>query len=144
MRDHLKKTFLRLGGDGFSDSAQDQADLDALLAYATPIPLPPASPPTDPKAAERGKKAFVSYCQECHKNGGTDGQSHDVGSGVAGERAKAFDTPSLRGVANTAPYFHDGRYATLEELLSAKDQRMFTGVLSEPDQRDLVAYLETL
>jgi hypothetical protein len=47
-------------------------------------------------------------------------------------------------VRGTAPYFHDGRYATLDELLSARDQRMFSGVLSEADRRDLIAYLETL
>ena len=39
---------------------------------------------------------------------------------------------------------HDGRYATLADVLAARDQRMFLGTLSEPDQRDLLAYLETL
>jgi mono/diheme cytochrome c family protein len=143
VKEHLTKTFARLGGTGF-DNPASSADFDALLAYVAQIPPPPAAPPSDAVAAARGKKAFASYCQECHKNGGTDGQSHDVGTGIAGERLTAFDTPTLRGVRGTAPYFHDGRYATLEDILSAKGQRMFVGVLSEPDQRDLIAYLETL
>ena len=43
----------------------------------------------------------------------------------------AFKTPSLRGVALTGPYFHDGRAKTLEE---AVDQ-MLTGGIAEPASR---------
>lgn len=38
----------------------------------------------------------------------------DIGSGGT------FDVPSLRGVSTIAPYFHDGRYATLRALIPAK------------------------
>jgi cytochrome c553 len=145
VRAHVQKTFARVGGTGLEDPRAAD-DFDALLAYVASLPPPPASPPADASAAERGKAVFVSYhCDDCHKGGpGTDGLTHDVGSGVEGERSKAFDTPSLRGVGGSAPYFHDGRYATLEELLSAKDSRMFTGNLSEADRKDLITYLETL
>jgi mono/diheme cytochrome c family protein len=143
VKEHLRKTFSRLGGTGL-DGPESSEDLDALIAYVAQIPPPPAAPAADTGAAERGKKAFASYCDDCHKDGGTDGESHDVGSGLAGERRRAFDTPTLRGVRGTAPYFHDGRYATLDGLLEARDQRMFSGVLSEQDRRDLIAYLETL
>jgi cytochrome c peroxidase len=143
VRDHLKKTFARLGGTGF-DAPGAQDDLDALIAYVTSLPPPPAAPSVDGTAAERGRKVFASYCNECHKGGATDGLPHDVGSGVEGERRATFDTPSLRGVRGSAPYFHDGRYATLADVLAAKDQRMYVGVLSEAEQRDLVRYLETL
>jgi mono/diheme cytochrome c family protein len=143
VKDHLRKTFSRLGGTGL-DAPASAGDLDALVAYVTQIAPPPAAKPSDAKAAERGKQAFKAYCQDCHKDGGTDGQTHDVGSGVVGERLVAFDTPTLRGVRGTAPYFHDGRYRTLQDILSARGQRMFAGALSEPDQRDLIAFLETL
>jgi cytochrome c peroxidase len=33
------------------------------------------------------------------------------------ELVGAFKTPTLRGVALTAPYMHDGRFATLREVL---------------------------
>jgi hypothetical protein len=144
VRDHVRKTFARLGGTGFNAPAQ-QADLDALLAYAASIPLPEASPPPDPAAAERGRVAFASNgCDGCHRDGSTDGLAHDVGSGVKGERHGAFDTPSLAGVRASAPYFHDGRYRTLGELLGARDAKMIPDPLSGPDARDLEAYLETL
>jgi len=29
----------------------------------------------------------------------------------------AFKTPSLRNIINTAPYFHDGRFTTLEQVV---------------------------
>ncbi|MFT3767512.1 MAG: c-type cytochrome [Minicystis sp.] len=143
VREHLKKTFTRLGGTGF-DAPGAQANLEALIAYATSIPLPPPSPPTDVEASARGRKVFAAYCNECHKDGGTDGQTHDVGTGAAEERRTAFDTPSLRGVRASAPYFHDGRYATLADILSSKNQRMFIGTLSASEQHDLLRYLETL
>src|SRR5262249_36879828 len=117
VKEHLKKTFDRLGGTGL-DHPSGAEDFDALLPYIGSLPAPPTSPGADAKAVARGKAAFASYCNECHKNGGTDGQSHDVGSGSAGERRKAFDTPTLLGVRGSAPYFHDGRYATLADILA--------------------------
>jgi mono/diheme cytochrome c family protein len=144
VRDHVEKTFTRLGGTGLGKQPGGE-DLDALLAYVAELSPPPSTPPADVAAASRGKKAFLSYgCNDCHKDGATDGRAHDVGAAPPGSRRRSFDTPSLRGVRGSAPYFHDGRYATLDELLSAKDTRMFAGVLSEPDKRDLIAYLETL
>jgi cytochrome c553 len=143
VKEHLEKTFVRLGGTGLADPSS-AGDLDALLAYVMALPPPPAAPPAELAAAERGKALFTAHCQDCHKSGGTDGASHDVGTGVADERRTMFDTPTLRGVRGSAPYFHDGRVATLPEILAARDQRMFLGALSTPEQGDLLAYLETL
>ena len=59
--------------------------------------------------------------------------------------ADGFDTPSLRFVGGTAPYFHDGRFATLEDLLMNPGGRMgHTLHLSRRDALALTAYLETL
>ncbi|WP_146651756.1 hypothetical protein [Labilithrix luteola] len=68
----------------------------------------------------------------------TDGESHAL-------NGPAFDTPSLAFVGQTAPYFHDGRFATLEELIDHCDPIMGkTRQLSEADRRALAAYLRTL
>ncbi|MDC3986903.1 c-type cytochrome [Polyangium jinanense] len=143
VRDHLNETFTRLGGTGLSPHSEE--DHEALLAYVSSLPPPPQTKPKEPDLAERGKQVYVAYgCNGCHKDGGTDGKSHDVGSGQKGERRVDFDTPSLLGVRATAPYYHDGRYSTLDEMLSAKDQRMFPGTLSGADKKALLAYLETL
>ena len=46
----------------------------------------------------------------------TDGLRHDVKSRAAKDNHAEFDTPSLRFIARSAPFFHDGRYASLDEL----------------------------
>ena len=52
----------------------------------------------------------------------------------------AFRTPSLRNVALTAPYFHDGRFATMEDAVRGHD-----GVtLSAAAMADVVAFLRSL
>ena len=57
--------------------------------------------------------------------------------------------PSLRAIARTAPYFHDGRFKTLEETASfmfdfyAKKAGT-TDTLSDAEKRDLVAFLRAL
>ena len=77
--------------------------------------------------------------------GGTDGAAHDVKSGDVIESSLSFDTPSLRFVGGTAPYFHDGRYPTLEALLEHTDGTMgHTIALPRADLLALAAYLEDL
>lgn len=70
-----------------------------------------------------------------------------------------FAVPSLRNVARTAPYMHDGRFATLEEVIDHYDHGLHQSPtldpnlakhpseglqLSEADKAALVAFLKTL
>ena len=115
---------------------------------------------------------FGADCFHCHggplfqsqafANNGSDGAFVDIGrervTGKASDRGK-FSVPSLRNVALTAPYMHDGRFRTLEDVIrhySTGIPRSATldpnlakhpdgGVpLSAADQRALVAFLKTL
>jgi cytochrome c peroxidase len=113
----------------------------------------------------RGMRVFTGKgeCTTCH--GGpllTDNGFHNIG--VAGEdpgRAEAgptpratFKTPSLRDVARTAPYFHNGSAATLEEVIEhyarggdsqAKGARDIHPLeLSASEKRELAAFLRSL
>ena len=54
-----------------------------------------------------------------------------------------FNPPSLRGVAWTAPYLHDGRAATLADVLRVHLPGK-TELLKPDDQDDLIAFLESL
>jgi cytochrome c peroxidase len=58
-----------------------------------------------------------------------------------------FDTPHLLGVAASAPYLHDGRAATLEEiwtLYNPDDLHGVTSYLNKIQLNDLVEFLKTL
>jgi cytochrome c peroxidase len=61
----------------------------------------------------------------------------------------AFDTPQLRGLADSAPYLHNGRAATLDDALSAMlaataEPGEPSPTLSPDDRRALVEYLRGL
>lgn len=100
-----------------------------------------------PAAALRGEALFrkpfgsdpARSCATCHvpETGFIDRQSHDVGGG------KAHDTPTLRDLAMTAPYFRDGRYDTLDQVVAHFDRRFALG-LDAAETADLVAYLEAV
>jgi DNA-binding beta-propeller fold protein YncE/mono/diheme cytochrome c family protein len=146
--DYVAETFRRLGGSGVTGH-----DLEALLTYVQGAPGPQAEDlnMTDSHKAmvARGKQLFdeeAQGCATCHLGGrGVDRTLHDVGSTAAADNLTKYDTPSLRFISGTAPYFHDGRYETLDDLLKASDHRMGHVLqLSQKDVGALRVYLETL
>jgi cytochrome c peroxidase len=143
---HLGNTFDRLSGSGLRS-----LELDALVSYVSSMPAPTSSPvnAAEAKKAERGREIFASSeagCANCHSGAAyTDGLNHDVGSRDKADRGSAFNTPSLHLVGGTGPYFHDGRYATLSELLVKSDGKMGkTKHLSQADLEVLESFLRTL
>lgn len=82
-------------------------------------------------AENRGKALFMSNCASCHSedqtlpvmtvaNNGLDAQYSDLGVGALTGNSTdngKFKVPPLRNIALTAPYMHDGRFATLNEVL---------------------------
>jgi mono/diheme cytochrome c family protein len=142
---HLVQTFKRLGGKGLTGD-----DKEALMAYVSTLRPPPDRKAKDPSAALRGQAIFRSPQTECSSCHGTDGDlpdgiSHDVKSRAGADVRTKFDTPSLRFVGGSAPYFHDGRYKTLGALLTKSDGKMgHTKHLAPSELADLEAYLESL
>ncbi len=55
-----------------------------------------------------------------------------------------FKVPSLRNVAKTAPYFHDGSVAKLEDAVRIMALTQLGKRLSSEDVEDIVAFLEAL
>jgi YVTN family beta-propeller protein len=131
-------------------------DLDALAAFidSLPIPLSPRHAQGEPlsESEMRGRAIFndpVVGCAECHPAPiYTDKQKHDVGTATLDERiGPAYDTPSLRGLYDSAPYFHDGSAATLYETLtypSPGNEHDISGLLSDPEIQDLIDFLIAL
>lgn len=79
----------------------------------------------------RGKALYMANCSSCHSqnfgrpmkvysNNGLDASTTDQGvggiTGFAYQRG-VFKVPTLRNIALTAPYMHDGRFKTLAEVL---------------------------
>jgi cytochrome c peroxidase len=125
-------------------------------------------------AEERGLSMFFSEVGDCfHCHGQnllfTDNLFHNIGvdrvivdPGLGGETGLAtdigkFKTPSLRNTSLSAPYMHDGRFATLRDVVQhynsggfrtpTVDPLIRVGVglrLSDAQVDDLVAFLETL
>ena len=87
----------------------------------------------------RGEALFLRDCAGCHVPSGAfiDGRAHDVGTGGH------FDTPTLLGLAASAPYFHDGRAPGLPAVISHFENAL--GLDYDSAQRDgLVTYLEAV
>lgn len=101
-------------GVGLTAAEEDSlaAFLISLDVQSSPWHLPDG---TLSSRAERGREVFeASGCVDCHSGPAfTDRASHDVGTGGV------FDTPSLLGLYATAPYLHDGRAESLEEVISS-------------------------
>jgi cytochrome c peroxidase len=62
---------------------------------------------------------------------------------VARDR-EVFRVPSLRNVALTAPYFHDGRAPTLETAVAIMARVQLGRTLSQEDTHAIVQFLHTL
>ena len=123
----------------------------------------------------RGMNVFTDFdkgdCAHCHvlgstftdhefRNNGLDVVSEDLGRGRItlnpSDNGK-FKTPGLRNIAVTGPYMHDGRFATLEQViehynngiqphpnLDPRLAEMPAGRMSAQDVEDIIAFLHTL
>jgi len=106
----------------FSNRPEEEAlAIDAYLKSLRPVPSPRLVEGRLGPAAQRGQRLFESPrvgCVRCHPAPlYTDLKPHNVHSRGPMERTDRFDTPSLVETWRTAPYLHDGRYTTVEELL---------------------------
>jgi mono/diheme cytochrome c family protein len=149
LEEHVKETFDRNGGTGFPRS--QEGDFKALLAYLAAMPTPTRSDALMDEPAElaaRGEALFEGKhgCVRCHAGEQrTDASLHDVGTHTESDSHDAFETPSLMFVGGTAPYFHDGRFATLVDLLTTKSAAIeHPKALPRAEARALAAFLETL
>jgi cytochrome c peroxidase len=121
----------------------------------------------------RGKDLFLARCATCHLRGqdahfimnrplnnGLDADTKNADGGVGdqslnGRDVGLFKSPSLRNVELTAPYMHDGRLATLEDVIDhySKNVKPHPNVdgrvrrrlnFDDAQKAALVAFLKTL
>jgi cytochrome c peroxidase len=124
------------------------------------------------QSAKRGRELFFTdkaNCTACHVGANfSDEKYHNLGVGMDKEKPDpgryqvtkdekdfgAFKTPTIRNVALSAPYMHDGSQATLAEVVEWYDKgghpnshlsdKIKKLGLNEQEKRDLVAYMEAL
>jgi cytochrome c peroxidase len=126
-------------------------------------------------AENRGKALYNTHCASCHSgnmgrpvlnyaNNGLDfDTASDEGVGaVTGSSSEkgTFKVPTLRNIAHSAPYMHDGRFNTLEDVLEHYNSGIQNhpnlstdlkanghpkkNYLSATDKTDIIAFLNTL
>ena len=157
-----------LGGqlDDLETFKEDDPDLYKL--FMKMVEESKAHPMSD--SAKRGRELFFSQkggCSACHVGANlTDEKYHNLGVGMDADEPDlgrfaeteedkdrgAFKTPTIRNVAQTAPYMHDGSQATLEEVVAwynkgghpnphlSKDVKKLN--LTDQEQKDLVEFMK--
>ena len=118
--------------------------------------------------AKRGMALFFSRtigCAQCHSGFNfagnwrdAEGQTGPASFADNGTSSTAMRVPTLRNIALTAPYMHDGRFATLEEVLAhysalgeraqaqraQQDRRLSQRPLGLGERVELIAFLRSL
>jgi YVTN family beta-propeller protein len=133
----------------FAETTERKAQyIDEYLKSLKPIASPYLVGGKLSKAAKNGEKLFKKTgCGRCHTGQlYTNMGKYDVGTGTDEEDYTEFDTPTLVEVWRTAPYLHDGRAATIKEVLTKfnkDDQHGETSNLGEKEIADLAEYILT-
>jgi cytochrome c peroxidase len=95
-----------------------------------------------------GYRLFKSLgCISCHQGvnvGGNLSQRHGIFHPLGSPEPQLLRVPSLRNVATTAPYFHDGSAPTLKEAVKAMGFAQLDRVLTEEQIAVIVVFLNTL
>ena len=152
----------RIGVD-ISNGTSDRVEavLPALRAYQLSLDAPPPPPGSfDAVAAARGQLLFngKAQCISCHsgpKFTDANERLHDVSEvvsepepdgapGYASRSAtKKYRTSPLRGAWQHPPYFHNGKAATLEDVVRTYNERQALGLTAD-EVADLAQYLKSL
>jgi cytochrome c peroxidase len=151
LRDFIRNVIV----NEFSGPEPSPEILDAMATYIQDIDFLPnpslgagGKLTAQASAAERRGEALFSKpfphdpkmsCAACHVPSGAfvDHLQHDIGTGGL------FKTPTLINADFNAPYFHDGRYDTYDQVVTYFDQT-WDLELSPQEKKDLVAYLTAI
>jgi cytochrome c peroxidase len=140
MRGEAAYTDLELHGKHiFFDSSEDLPDGECGHCHTPPLF-------TDQTYMNNGvQQELAPYHYPDAGRGAVTGVKYDNGR---------FRVPSLRNITLTAPYMHDGRFATLEEVIEHYNSGGHPGLnvdpkirklhFSDEDKRALIAFLGTL
>jgi cytochrome c peroxidase len=142
--------------EAYGQEPNAAAILDAIATYERSLITPGSRfdrwllGETDAIAPEElsGYQVFKSLgCVTCHQGinvGGNMFQRHGIFHPLGSPEPVLLRVPSLRNVATTAPYFHDGSAATLPEAVKSMGVAQLDRVLTDQQISAIVAFLNTL
>ena len=146
----------RLFRDAYGREADADALLDAIATYERSLVTPgsrfdrwlagDANALTPAEVA--GYQLFKSLgCVSCHQGvnlGGNLLQPHGVFHPIGTPEPGWIRVPTLRNVAATAPYFHDGSASTLSDAVKTMGIAQLDRALTDPQIAAIVTFLDTL
>jgi cytochrome c peroxidase len=86
-------------------------------------------------------------CVSCHQGvniGGNLFQRHGIFHPLGSPKPEILRVPSLRNVATTPPYFHDGSAETLDDAVRKMGMAQLNSTLTDEQVKAIVAYLRSL
>ena len=135
-------------------------DLDRLVGYILSLlaaPVPERLSPLQARGRALFERALTNEgrpiplpdrCPTCHAPPlYTNRRPSSVATTTATDSHQEFDTPHLIGIADSAPYLHDGRARTLEEIWTVhggEDEHGVVNDMSKEQLNELVEFLKTL
>ncbi|MGE3777768.1 MAG: cytochrome c peroxidase [Pirellulaceae bacterium] len=130
------------------DEAPSDRQVQAMVAFIHTLEPPPPLDATrqnrDSAQVARGAALFEALqCDRCHAPPTyTTPGTYDVGIHDKQGNTK-FNPPSLRGVSQRGPYFHDNRAVTLEDVFRQEGHQLDRG-LEDRELAELLAFLRSL
>ncbi len=96
-------------------------------------------------SAKKGKKIFEEKgCKTCHSGPYfTDMQTYEIGAKGVYDKQNKWDTPTLIELWRTAPYLHNGKYYSLEDVFKIEKHGLHKNI-TDDEIKDLTEYLLSL
>lgn len=148
-------TLARQFGEAYGHGPDRASLLDAIATYERSLVTPgsrfdrwlggAAALSTEERYGYRLFKSFG--CISCHQGvnvGGNLLERHGIFQPLASREPEILRVPSLRNVATTAPYFHDGSAPTLGDAVRRMGAAQLDRKLSDEQVEAIVSFLQTL
>jgi cytochrome c peroxidase len=140
----------------YGDEPQWESLIDAIAAYERTMVTPDSRfdhwlrGDADALSIQEqnGYQLFKSLgCISCHQGvnvGGNLFERHGIFHPLASPKPRILRVPSLRNVATTPPYFHDGSAPTLEDAVTQMGNAQLDQTLTDHQVSAIVAFLRSL
>ena len=152
----MDREMRRLFTEAYGHGPDEDSLLDAIATYERTLLTPDSrfdqwlrGDASALSPQERiGYQLFKSLgCISCHQGvniGGNLFERHGIFHPLAAAKPEILRVPSLRNVATTPPYFHDGSAPTLEDAVRRMANAQLNRSLAGEQIDDIVAFLRTL